>query len=180
MPYITHLMAVAALVGEYGGSQNQIVAALLHDAAEDAAAARAEDSGAARAEDAAGDSGGRAVLAAIDERFGAQVAGYVEACSDTLAYPKPPWRERKTAFIERLAGECREVKLLVAADKLHNARCTLRDLRREGPQVWTRFKGGRDGTRWYYRAVVDALARGWQHPILDELRETVSCLETGG
>jgi len=75
---------------------------------------------------------------------------------------KPPWRERKEAYIARVKGEPASTKLVSAADKLHNARSTLADYRLLGEEVWQRFKGGRDGTLWYYREVVIALGDGEQ------------------
>lgn len=153
VPYITHLLAVAALVGEYGGDEDQFIAALLHDAVEDA--------------------GGHDMLESLREEFGDRVADYVWACSDTAEDPKPPWRPRKEQYLAHLREAPPEVKLISAADKLHNARAITVDLRRIGPAVWDRFKGGRDGSLWYYREALDALAAGWDHPILDELRLAV-------
>lgn len=157
VPYVSHLMAVAALVADHGGDEDQVIAALLHDAAEDA--------------------GGQAALDAVREQFGERVEAYVDACSDTAEHPKPPWRPRKEAFIAGVAGQPAEVKLIVAADKLHNATCTLRDLRRHGRTTWDKFSGKEEGSLWYYRALSDALGQGWRHPILDELRDVVERLE---
>jgi GTP pyrophosphokinase len=152
-PYITHPLAVAAIVGEYGGDEDQAIAALLHDVLEDC-----------------GLSGER--LAAS---YGARVASIVEACTDTTETPKPPWRARKLAHIERVRVVAAEAKLVIAADKLHNAECILRDLRRPsvGQAVWDRFTADRDGVRWYYRAMAEALAEGWQHELLGELDRAV-------
>ena len=156
IPYLYHLLSVAALVGEYGGSETQVAAALLHDAAED--------------------QGGIETLQTIEARLGEDVAAYVRACSDCTVSPKPPWRARKEAFIAGLDQFPEEVKLIVAADKLHNAVSLLRDYRQVGDSLWQRFSGGRAGTLWYYQAVTDALVSGWKHPILEELREAVDNL----
>ena len=155
-PYVSHLLAVCALVLEHGGDEEAAIAALLHDAIEDG--------------------GGDAVRTEIRARFGADVAALVEGCTDADSIPKPPWRARKERFLERLAQATPRVRLVVAADKLHNAAATLRDLRREGNTVWDRFRGGRDGTLWYYREAVRALRRGWSHGIVDELAEIVERL----
>ena len=152
-PYITHLIAVAALVGEYGGNEDQFIAALLHDAVED--------------------QGGRKTLALIRERYGARVAELVLGASETDDTPKPPWRSRKEQHIAKMAAAGAELKLIVAADKLHNMRSVLRDLRIEGPRVWENFTGRCDGTLWYYREMRAALAEGWEHPILEELDEVI-------
>ncbi|MFN8178673.1 MAG: HD domain-containing protein [bacterium] len=156
VPYLFHLLAVAALVAEHGGDEDQVVAALLHDAIEDA--------------------GGTVAREEIRRRFGEDVAALVDGCTDADTVPKPPWRARKERFVARVADASPRLRLVVAADKLHNADATLRDLRRLGDEVWNRFRGGRDGTLWYYEEVTKSLAHGWSHPILDELRETVKAL----
>lgn len=156
-PYVAHLLAVCALVLEHGGDESQAVAALLHDAIEDA--------------------GGDAVRAVLRGRFGEDVLALVEGCTDTDETPKPPWRARKERFLEGLAAASPRVRLVVAADKLHNAATTRADLARDGARVWERFRGGREGTLWYYRAAVDALQRGWSHPIMAALAREVAALE---
>lgn len=156
-PYVAHLLAVCALVLEHGGDESQAVAALLHDAIEDA--------------------GGDSVRAVLRARFGEDVLALVEGCTDTDETPKPPWRARKERFLERLAAASPRVRLVVAADKLHNAATTRTDLARDGARVWERFRGGREGTLWYYRAAVDALQHGWSHPIVAVLAREVAALE---
>lgn len=148
-PYVFHPLAVAGLVADAGGDEDQIVAAILHDAVEDG--------------------GGEPMRAEIEERFGPEVAAIVTAASDTDQTPKPPWRPRKEAFVARIRGESPRVKLVVAADKVHNVQALERDLETVGPDVWTRFNGGRDGTIWYYRAVAEAIAEGWDHALAREL-----------
>ena len=155
-PYITHLMAVAALVGEYGGDEDVMIAALLHDAVED--------------------QGGEATAQRIRKMFGDSIADWVELCSDTTETPKPPWRARKEAHIEHIPVMNEPVRLIVAADKIHNARSILRDYDALGVDVWNRFRGGYDGTLLYYRAVHEALAADWDHSILGELGELVEAL----
>jgi (p)ppGpp synthase/HD superfamily hydrolase len=136
-PYISHLLAVTAIALDHGATEDEAIAAVLHDAVED--------------------QGGQATLEEIRRRFGDQVASIVAACSDTDESPKPPWRERKAAYVARLRTEPYSVRLVVAADKLHNVRDVLRSYRIHGDDLWSHFKGGRDGTIWYYGAVVDAL-----------------------
>ncbi len=136
LPYVTHLLGVAAIVGESGGTEDEVIAALLHDAVED--------------------QGGAATREEIRRRFGDTVAGIVVEVSDTDVVPKPPWRERKEAYVARIRDAQRSARLVSAADKLHNARSILVDLRTEGEAVWRRFKGGKEGTLWYYRALVAA------------------------
>lgn len=153
VPYITHVMAVAAIVGEHGGDEDTFIAALLHDAVED------------------GD--GYATLEKIRARFGARVADMVAACSDAFEKPKPKWRERKERFIETMRNAPPDVRLIVAADKLHNVCATIGDYNALGDEVWTRFTGRRDGTLWYYAAVAHALTDGWEHPLIDDLAGAV-------
>ncbi|MBI1318744.1 MAG: HD domain-containing protein [Candidatus Hydrogenedens sp.] len=160
VPYVTHVMAVAAMVGEAGGSEEAVIAALLHDAAED--------------------QGGEMTLARIRAAFGDTVADYVLACSDSITpseSDKAPWRERKEAHIAKAAALDPAVKLILTADKLHNARSVLTAHRECGVEVWKRFKGGRDGTLWYYHAMHDALAKGWDHPLLHDLAEIIGRLD---
>ncbi len=158
VPYIVHPFAVAALVGEYGGTEDQFIAALLHDTVEDG--------------------GGLPVLERIRARFGDPVAEWVWACSDSHTQPKPPWRARKEKHLAAMADAAPELKLILAADKLHNARAIALSHRSEGATVWERFNGGREGTRWYYREAVAALNSGWNHPLLCDLAAAVEVLLT--
>ena len=137
-PYLAHLLAVAAIVMEHGGNEDEAIAALLHDAVED--------------------QGGLPTLEEIRRRFGPAVAEIVEGCSDAVVTPKPPWRQRKEAYIARLRNASASVRLVSAADKLHNARSHPRaSIVASGESLWANFRGGRDGTLWYYRTVVETL-----------------------
>lgn len=157
VPYVSHLLAVAALVLEHGGSEDQAIAALLHDAVED--------------------QGGKPTAEAIRARFGDLVADIVDGCTDTDVFPKPPWRERKEAYLARLRREPAHVRLVSAADKLHNARTMVTDLRILGPDLWKRFNAGRDETLWYLGALVEAFREAGSAPIVEELARTVAELE---
>lgn len=159
IPYITHLLAVAAIVGENGGTEDQVIAALLHDAPEDA--------------------GGEVRLEDIRLRFGDEVAEIVAGCTDTYEDPKPPWRERKEKYIKHLSEAPASIRLVSAADKLHNARSVLADYRAIGEDLWDRFTGRKDGTLWYYRAVADTLRKTDDRPIVAELDRVVAEMERG-
>ena len=156
-PYVSHLMAVAALVLEFGGSEEEAIAALLHDAVED--------------------QGGPQTLKLIGEKFGPKVAKIVADCSDCDGGDlKPAWRERKRKYIEHLPHVSESSRRVSLADKIHNAGTILRDLRHHGAKTFDRFSGKRSGTLWYY----DALARTFlaQNPdeMAKELDQIVSAL----
>ncbi len=157
IPYVTHLLAVAAIVGENGGTEDEVVAALLHDAPED--------------------QGGKERLEEIRARFGDEMAEIVDGCTDTYEDPKPEWRPRKEAYIAHIAKASPSVRLVSAADKLHNARSILADLRAVGDELWDRFTGGKEGTLWYYRALVDAYAGAGSNPVVEELDRVVREIE---
>ncbi len=156
-PYVTHLLAVAAIVGENGGTEDETVAALLHDAPED--------------------KGGRERLEDIRTRFGDEVAEIVAGCTDTYEDPKPAWQPRKEAYIAHVAEAPASVRLVSSADKLHNARAILADLRSLGDELWERFTGGKEGTLWYYRVLVKAYAAAGTNPVVEELDRVVREIE---
>jgi GTP pyrophosphokinase len=156
-PYVAHLLGVCALVIEHGGGEDEAIAALLHDAAED--------------------QGGRATLEAIRARFGARVAGIVEACTDTFETPKPPWRARKERYLAHLEHAGDAARLVSAADKLYNARTVLDDLRTIGASVFERFTGRKEGTLWYYRALAERFTRLGPPALAAELERVVSEME---
>ena len=158
IPYLSHIMAVATIVLEHGGSEEEAIAALLHDAVED--------------------QGGQPVLDWIRRRFGTTVADIVEGCTDAYAEPKPEWQKRKVAYIAHLRDPktSASTRLVSAADKLHNASAILYDYRRLGDDLWKRFTGGRECTLWYYAAVVEALRTGGDTDLLRELDEVVTRL----
>jgi (p)ppGpp synthase/HD superfamily hydrolase len=153
VPYVAHLLATASLVLEHGGREDEAIAALLHDAVED--------------------QGGRRTLAAIERRFGARVAAIVLACSDTDVEPKPPWRPRKEAYLAHLRRAPAPVRLVSAADKLHNARSTVADLREQGRRVWDRFHAGPRDQLWYYRSLVAIFRRRGPQALASELARVV-------
>ncbi|MCA1715485.1 MAG: HD domain-containing protein [Actinobacteria bacterium] len=157
VPYVTHLLAVAAIVGENDGTEDEVVAALLHDAPEDR--------------------GGKKRLEEIRARFGEEVAEIVDGCTDTYEDPKPEWRPRKEAYIAQVAKASPSVRLVSAADKLHNARSILTNLRAVGDELWGRFTGGKEGTLWYYRALVEAYAGAGSNPVVDELDRVMREIE---
>ena len=157
IPYVAHLLAVASLVLEHGGSEDQAIAALLHDAVED--------------------QGGLETLERIRADFGDDVAAMVEQCTDAYGEPKPPWRQRKERYVAALPAKSAEARLISAADKLHNARAILSDYRDLGDDLWSRFRGGKDGTLWYYRALADGFSAHGPVSLAAELARVVAELE---
>jgi (p)ppGpp synthase/HD superfamily hydrolase len=137
IPYISHLMAVASLVMESGGSEDEIIAALLHDAVEDC--------------------GGKPVLDKIKKRFGQSVASIVDDCTETYEDPKPPWKGRKESYISHIKEGSPSVRLVSCADKLHNVRCLLSDYRQVGEVLWDRFSASKEETLWFYQSMADVL-----------------------
>jgi (p)ppGpp synthase/HD superfamily hydrolase len=139
-PYVTHLLGVASLVGDAGGSEDEVIAGLLHDALEDQP--------------------DRTSYEIIRDRFGLAVADIVRACSDSEGPgPKADWRQRKERYLTHLPQSPPSALVVSCADKLHNVRTIIADLRELGEEAWSRFKGRKDGTLWYYGALVDAFAR---------------------
>jgi (p)ppGpp synthase/HD superfamily hydrolase len=137
IPYISHLMAVASLVMEGGGSEDEIIAALLHDAVEDC--------------------GGEPILDEIKKHFGQNVASIVDDLTETYENPKPPWKGRKEAYISHIKEANPSVRLVSCADKLHNVRCILSDYRQEGETLWNRFSASKEETLWFYQSMANVL-----------------------
>jgi (p)ppGpp synthase/HD superfamily hydrolase len=139
VPYAAHLLSVAGLVMEAGGDEALAIAALLHDVVEDC--------------------GGAPMLKEVRRRFGNRVAHVVAGCTDSDTYPKPPWRERKERYLKHLRTAGADVRLVSAADKVHNVRSILTDYREIGEPIFERFQGKREGTLWYYRELAKEFGR---------------------
>ena len=157
IPYIAHILGVAAIALEYGANETEAIAALLHDAVEDCGGARR--------------------LRDIERKFGKKVAKIVEGCTDTDQTPKPPWLERKQAYVAHVRHAPMPTKLVSASDKLHNVRAILMDYRQEGEKLWSRFNSGKRGALWYYRALVDAFRGKRIRPLVQEIDRTLTELE---
>ena len=165
VPYITHLLAVASLVGAHHGDEDQVIAALLHDAIEDCI-------------DSVPD-----IREQIREAFGERVLDIVEGCTDADTIPKPDWPERKQQYLDHLRElpDDSPVLLVSLCDKLHNARAILRDLREHGDALWDRFKGGHGGSLWYYTTLARTFREKRPGHLADELTRTVALIrEVGG
>jgi (p)ppGpp synthase/HD superfamily hydrolase len=158
VPYVAHLLGVSSIALQYGADEDEAIAALLHDAVED--------------------QGGEPTLLEIQRRFGDRVAAIVAGCTDAMIQPKPPWRQRKETYLAHLPQASPSVRLVSAADKLHNARAIASDYRLLGETLWSRFTGGRAGTLWYYRALVEAFrTTDGTTSLVEELDRVVSDFE---
>ena len=164
IPYISHLMGVAAIVLDYGGDEDMGIAALLHDAVED--------------------HGGKAMLHSIEQMFGARVAKIVDGCTDSYGdegKAKPKWYPRKLRYLRRVRSEDAETRFVSAADKLFNARAILRDVRQHGDLAFGKFAAPKAKVLWYYRSLVrEFRTAGVTHmlkPLLDDLDRVVTELE---
>jgi (p)ppGpp synthase/HD superfamily hydrolase len=159
-PYVGHLLGVAAIVIQHGGGEDEVIAALLHDAVED--------------------QGGLSRLGEIREKFGERVARIVDGCTDSyeVSRERRDWEERKRGYIEKVTHAPEDVRLVSAADKLANAREVLADFRLEGDAVFNRFQGRKQGTLWYYRTLVNVFRKAGASPLVDELDRVVSELES--
>jgi GTP pyrophosphokinase len=158
IPYIAHLMGVTSLVLEAGGDEDLAIAALLHDVVEDC--------------------GGAPMRKEVRRRFGQRVAKIVDGCTDADTDPKPPWRERKEDYLRHLKTADADTLLVSAADKLNNIRSILSDYRAVGESVWSRFNGGRDGTLWYYRTLLEIFLRHKRNRITLDFGFAVGELES--
>ena len=159
IPYVSHLLGVCSIVLEHGGGEEEAIAALLHDAVED--------------------QGGWATFDAIGVEFGPEVARIVAGCTDSFDSYRAPWQERKETYIEHLRSDSDpSIRLVSAADKLHNARSILMDYRTMGEELWERFRGGRkSGTLWYYRTLAEVFAEAGPITLAVELQAVVDELD---
>jgi (p)ppGpp synthase/HD superfamily hydrolase len=155
IPYITHPVAVAGLVAQYGGDEDQQIAALLHDILED---------------------GGPQFAPDIQARFGDRVLAMVQGCTDGTPDgngQKAPWTRRKQVYLEHLATAPDDTLLVSACDKLSNARAILDDLIAVGPVVFDRFTAKKDGTLWYYQELATIFSVR-KSPVASALSATVA------
>lgn len=157
IPYISHLLSVAALVLEDGGDEDEAIAALLHDAIEDQGGAKTREE--------------------IRQRFGERVVSIVDGCTDSETLPKPPWKERKLKYLAKMRLASPEVQRVALADKVHNARSIVADWEREGEKVWQKFKGGKEGTLWFYRCFLEVYQQKGSDCLTQELARLISRLE---
>ena len=133
IPYFSHLSSVSNYVIENGGSTDEAIGALLHDAVED--------------------QGGVKTLKVIRTKFGSKVATIVKECSDSVVEPKPPWSERKKKYISDIKKKTQSSMFVSLCDKLHNGTCIIDDHKRVGKKLWKRFTASPKDIAWYYESL---------------------------
>jgi GTP pyrophosphokinase len=158
VPYVSHLLGVTGIALDYGADEDEAIAALLHDAVED--------------------QGGLPILEEIRHCFGDRVAEIVDGCTDSYTTPKPPWMERKRAYLKRVHSASASVCLVSAADKLYNVQAILRGHRQLGDAVWKHFNAAPEEILWYYRSLVDAFQKISDGALIHELDLMVGQLES--
>ena len=159
-PYIAHLLSVAALVLEAGGTEEEAIAALLHDSIED--------------------QGGKATREEIDQLFGEAVVTIIDGCTEWDTPPKPPWKERKQRYLQKLRHASPSVRLVSLADKLHNARSLLADSRQYGSRIWQEFQFGKEGTLWFYQELLQIYITTGSDFLTEEFSRVVNYLSQEG
>ena len=154
IPYLSHLLSVAALVLEDGGNEDEAIAALLHDAVED--------------------QGGMTTREVILQHFGEEVTAIVDGCTESSITPKPPWCDRKLRYLQQISQGSVSVRRVALADKVHNARSILTEKRQKGEAVWEKFSGGKEGTLWFYSAFLEIYqSDSFKSVLLAELNQAV-------
>ena len=133
IPYFTHLVSVSNHVIEGGGTTDEAIGGLLHDAVED--------------------QGGLKTLKKIRKLFGNKVAQIVNECSDTIVVPKPPWLTRKKKYLSDIKKKSQSSMFVSLCDKLHNGTSIVNDYKRKGKKVWTRFTAKPKQVAWYYEGL---------------------------
>lgn len=161
VPVLSHLLAVCSIVQFDGGDEDEAIAALLHDTLEDKPEFITRDD--------------------LRKRFGDRVVKIIEISTDTpddyMGGVKPPWRERKTAYLDHARQTPPELLRVTIADKIDNARAILSEYQRVGDRIWEKFNAGKEDQVWYYNQSVHAYDEaGCSGPLMEELRRLVNSL----
>jgi (p)ppGpp synthase/HD superfamily hydrolase len=157
IPYISHPMGVASIILEFGGDEDQAIAGLLHDTIED---------------------GGAKYIPLIEDLFGKRVLSLVEGCTDGIPNAigeKTDWHERKRKYLLHLKEANDDVLLVSGADKLHNARAIVSDLKTIGQVVFERFRTKKEGTLWYYSSLAE-IFQSRKSPLAKDINEAVKLM----
>jgi len=159
IPYLSHLLGVTSIALRFGASEDEAIAALLHDAVED--------------------QGGAPTLKKIEDQFGNTVARIVMGCSDSNQTPKPPWHQRKQTYLNHLMSAEESIVFISAADKLYNAQDCIYTHHEIQEQLWNLFSAPKEDTKWYYRSLAEIYqSRKMDCPrIAPLLNEVISTIE---
>lgn len=152
-PYISHLLSVAALVLEAGGTEEEAIAGLLHDSIED--------------------QGGKQTREEIRQLFGEQIVTIIDGCTECDTHPKPPWQERKNKYLENIRQASPSIQKVSLADKLHNARSLLSDWQQHGDIIWQQFKAGKTSTLWFYQQLLQVYQANGSSAMVEEFAHIV-------
>lgn len=133
VPYLAHLLGVAAILMEANADQDVVIAGLLHDALEDQPE--------------------RTSLAEIEKRFGARVARIVHECTEDRTDGPQDWKSRKRAYLEHLQHAGDDAVLVSLADKTDNAWAMLHELEHAGPEILHAFNAPAPCQTWRYHAL---------------------------
>ncbi|OLP17018.1 hypothetical protein BST81_18765 [Leptolyngbya sp. 'hensonii'] len=156
VPYISHLMAVAALVLEDGGSEDEAIAALLHDAVED--------------------QGGEPIYTEILRRYGSQVAEIVHDCTIPPCSASQPWKSHKLDYLNQIRHASPEAQRVILADKLHNVRSLITNLRQTGESAWSAFAASKKDNLWLHQALADLFEQHVHSSLVAEFRQQIHIL----
>lgn len=156
VPYMSHLMAVAALVLEDGGSEDEAIAALLHDAVED--------------------QGGEPILTEIQHRYGSRVAAIVNACTIPPCSASQTWKSHKLDYLNQIRHASPEAQRVILADKLHNVRSLVTNLRQNGESTWTAFAASKVDNLWLHQALADVFEQRVHSTLVAEFRGQIHTL----
>lgn len=171
VPYVAHLLSVCALVIEDGGSEDEAIAALLHDSLED---------------QSRNYEGGEAKMAAdIEAMFGPEVIALVLGLTERpapeeagISDKRERWRAHKRGYFRQIGAAGASVRRISCADSLHNVRTLLKDYRTMGEKIWTRFQTRNGGDQvWAYRSAGEAFVAARTGPMADDLLRAVADLE---
>lgn len=156
VPYISHLMSVAALVLEDGGSEDEAIAALLHDAVED--------------------QGGEPIRVEILHRYGSRVAAIVDACTVPPRAPRQTWKSHKLDYLAQIRNAPPEAQRVILADKLHNLRSLILNLHQTGESIWTSFAANKLDNLWLHQALADLFEQHIHSSMVAEFRQQLHTL----
>ncbi|PIQ78711.1 phosphohydrolase [Candidatus Peregrinibacteria bacterium CG11_big_fil_rev_8_21_14_0_20_46_8] len=151
-PFIVHPIGVAMVLSQFTQDEALIAAALLHDTVEDT--------------DYTGEQ--------LRADFGDEIADIV------LEVTEPPrkeatWEERKEAYLQRIATNSREARMITCGDKINNLASMITAFEEQGESMWGKFN---ERSFWFYGRVLEALRKHNDlGPLLDLFATTLQRAE---